>query len=458
MKKTFNKGQILKMFGAQTYGTLINTLDKLATVPLFIFFWGVDLFGEWLILRAIPSYLAVAELGFATAAANRMSVLLIHNRHQQALSYFQSTFWVLAAVSLVLVVVVSILFVLGDAREVFNFSSDVDYDLLTVVMLMLGYTLLVFQTQLLSAAYRSVGRYVSAAFITYNIRALEICLLVVVVLFGGGICDAALSYFLVRLTGIVYMASLLLWRERWLRYGFSQAKLSTIKEMLPDAAGFFAFPFGQAMSLQGGVFILAYLSSPALVALFSASRTMSRTVVQLGMQINRSVWPELTRLCAAGNREQAKIVYFIAAGSFFWLGIVAGITLLALSPYIFEIWTAGEMQSDSFLFALLITSALLNGFWYSALSILAATDNHKKVGFMYVMLSSSSMLLAYWLGVIYMDIGVAVAILVSEALMMLIVVYSSLKEVKASFSELVASIISLPVKSVMQLNKRHSRD
>jgi hypothetical protein len=57
-----------------------------------------------------------------------------------------------------------------------------------------------------------------------------------------------------------------------------------------------------------------------------------------------------------------------------------------------------------------------------------------------------------------MDIGVAVAILVSEALMMLIVVYSSLKEVKASFSELVASIISLPVKSVMQLNKRHSRD
>ena len=292
-----NKARILKMFGAQTYGTLINTLDRLATVPLFIYFWGVDLFGEWLILRAIPSYLAVAELGFATAASNRMSVLILNEKYKQALGYFQSVFLVLCFVSVLLIALVFWLFYYVDVKQLFNFSSTSgSYNLMSVAMLLLGYSLLIFQTQLLSAAYRSVGRYVTAAYITYNIRVVELLALVAVILFDGGLLGVSASYFLVRLLGAAFMAVSLLRDERWLKYGVSEARLSIVKEMTPDASGFLAFPLGQAMSLQGTIFIIAHFLSPAAVALFSISRTLSRTIVQLGMQVNRSIWPELTRL------------------------------------------------------------------------------------------------------------------------------------------------------------------
>lgn len=445
--------KILKMFGAQSYGTLINTLDKLATVPLFLFLWGLELYGEWLILRAVPAYLAIAELGFATAAANRMSALLLEDNKKLALNYFQAVFGVLCCVSVLLVVTVLTVLLNVDIRHLFNFSSADDYNLLLVVILLLGYTLLVFQTQLLSAAYRAIGQYVYAAYFTYHMRAVELLAVVLVLIFGGGLFSAALSYFIIRLCGALIMGWLLIRKAPWIKYGFSSDGLPLIREMLPDAGGFLAFPLGQAMSLQGAVFVIANLFSPAVVALFSSSRTLSRTIVQFGMQINRSVWPEMTRLCAAGEKELARNVYFNASASFVWLGGIASAVLLVLAPLIFQLWTAGQMKPDIELFALLLLAALLNGFWYSALSILAATDRHKRVAIYYIVLSTLSLPLAYFLGVELGNVGVALAIVLAEIIMLVLVLRFSLKKIEASSLQLLQAAMMMPL-NLFQIVKR----
>ena len=54
--------------GAQAFNQVVQIFVRLAEVPLLLGFWGLQLYGEWLMVATIPVYLAIADGGFAGAA------------------------------------------------------------------------------------------------------------------------------------------------------------------------------------------------------------------------------------------------------------------------------------------------------------------------------------------------------------------------------------------------------
>ena len=68
------RGRIGRALGAGAFGQAVTVLVQLASIPLFLRYWGIERYGEWLILSAIPSYLALSDLGFGSAAANEMTM------------------------------------------------------------------------------------------------------------------------------------------------------------------------------------------------------------------------------------------------------------------------------------------------------------------------------------------------------------------------------------------------
>ncbi|MEI8158789.1 MAG: hypothetical protein WCH60_18160 [Burkholderiales bacterium] len=62
------KVKLLRNLGANPYGQLITIAIQLVSVPLYLHYWGVALYGEWLILSAIPAYLALSDIGFVSVA------------------------------------------------------------------------------------------------------------------------------------------------------------------------------------------------------------------------------------------------------------------------------------------------------------------------------------------------------------------------------------------------------
>jgi hypothetical protein len=65
--------RILHGLGANAYGQLVVIIIQLAGVPILLHAWGTQLYGEWLILAAIPTYLSMADLGFSQSAGNDMT-------------------------------------------------------------------------------------------------------------------------------------------------------------------------------------------------------------------------------------------------------------------------------------------------------------------------------------------------------------------------------------------------
>ena len=49
------KSRIIRSLYATGFGQAVTVLTQLAGVPLFLHYWGVEKYGQWLVLSAIPS-------------------------------------------------------------------------------------------------------------------------------------------------------------------------------------------------------------------------------------------------------------------------------------------------------------------------------------------------------------------------------------------------------------------
>jgi hypothetical protein len=67
------KRRLLAGFGANTFSRLSTTLTQIFSVPVFLSHWGVHLYGEWILLNTIPSYLGLSDVGFGSVAGNEMT-------------------------------------------------------------------------------------------------------------------------------------------------------------------------------------------------------------------------------------------------------------------------------------------------------------------------------------------------------------------------------------------------
>lgn len=442
-----NYKKIIEMFGAQTYGTLVNTADKIFTVPLFMYFWGVHLYGEWLILRSFPSYIAIAELGFATSAANKMSEAVENEDFESASVYYKTAFMMIVLLSVAIMLISVSFYFVYDLLELFNFQSPSTYNLPVVFFLLILYAILIFQTQLLSAAYRAVGLYVRAAVITYNIRLAELVLLVIALFIGGGLVEASMAYAIARICGVLYMTIELRVKISWLHNSNSRFKWSALKEMTPSAFGFFAMPVGQAISLQGILMVISTVYSPAVVAMFSVARTLSRTLVQIGMQVNRSVWPELTRLSAIGAKDQSKKLFCNFTASTFWVSILTAICMVLSGHWIIDLWTLGKISVNQWLFFILVLSALLNGYWYSCFALLSAVEKHVATAWLYVLINVFSIFSAYYLSVFFDNIiFVAYSVLLVDFIMLILVVNKNMRILSIDFVDFLIISLIYPCK------------
>src|SRR5690349_13933161 len=80
----------MRGLGANVYGQVIIVVVQLVGVPVLLHAWGSQLYGEWLILFAIPSFLSITDLGFSQSAANDMSQKVAREERTEAVQVFQS--------------------------------------------------------------------------------------------------------------------------------------------------------------------------------------------------------------------------------------------------------------------------------------------------------------------------------------------------------------------------------
>ena len=144
---------------------LASTVIQLVQVPFFLHFWSTPVFGEWLIVNAIPSYLSFSNIGFGSVAGNEMTMAEARGDRAASLRVFQSCWWLIVLIMVLTGVAVAAAVFAVPVATLLNVHSISEHDTRWIIAY-LGVAVLLGQfEQLLQSAYRSVGRYPYGSFI-----------------------------------------------------------------------------------------------------------------------------------------------------------------------------------------------------------------------------------------------------------------------------------------------------
>jgi len=438
------RGRLIRGFGATALGPVVTAIVQIVSVPVFLHFWGVKLYGEWLIISAIPIYLALSDLGFGNVAANDMTMLVAAGDRESALETFQST-WalILMTSALVEISILSAIWFLPLTRWL-NLSSIGAPEVRLILILFSAYVLFVLQTDLITTGFRCEGNFAYGMLINNVMRLAEFTMTMILVAHGAKPLRVVAVLLAARITGTFLMSWLMLRKSPWLSYGFRFARFASIRRLVSPAIAFMAFPAGSALSVQGMMVVVGIVLGPIAVATFSTMRTLTRFGFQIIEAIKNSVWPELSAAFGAQNWDLARRLHRTACQAALWLSLAAVAFLFVAGDHIFVFWTHGRVIMDVGAFRWLLLGIVANSFWYTSSVVTIASNTHERVAALYLAGTAGALILARYLMPHFGISGAAMSLLVIDIVLGWYVVRMSLARLEDRVTDFGAALLRLP--------------
>lgn len=377
--------KLLRNISASGVTTILITGFNLLSVPIFLRFWGVQKYGEWVALNALASYFQMADVGLNSATANSLTIVYANCDNKRFTTLLSNN---IAFVSCVFLGLVGLVLVLGQSNlfgallrpEVISVS-----DINTAVILLCLQVFLGTMNNLLSGVYRAADAYAVSTMIDNGIRAVEYVIIIVGVLLAWSIKNVLLSVVIVKLVGLVakykYSKKILVYQ-----IDFKALDRRELMHTVRPSISFLMFPLSNSLIYQGPVLVANYFLGGAAVVLFTTMRSMANFTRSITDILQRSVWPEFTLLYAKSDFSRIRSLH---RGVILWsvfLIALASIVLFLLGRPLFATWT-GLTDWNTLLFVLLLLSVQTNALWSSASIVLQATNNNGELSVL-VMISA----------------------------------------------------------------------
>ena len=394
---THTRKRLLLGFGANVYGQLVVAVVQIVGVPILLHAWGTELYGEWLILFAIPSYLSLTDLGFSQSAANDMAARVARDDRNGALAVFQSLLGLVFGAAIVGILIVTVVLWLLPFGHWLHFAR-LSTDQVRWILWLLAAEVLVRLTEGSShAGFRSTGEYGLHVSIYFTTMFFQFAGIWAAALLGYGPVTAATIYIIVRCIATTSVAVLLLHRHTWLRYGLVHARLSELQRLARPALANICLPLAQAVNIQGMLLVVAAMLGPLAVVVFATLRTLTRLALQGVLTVSHALEPELAFAWGTGNKLKLRKLYLYGLGYSFWLSLAAAVALYFLGGWILALWTQDKVTMNEWLFDWLLLSTVAGAFWYGGLILRKAANLHMRAVIWYVGSSLASVAIAGFL-------------------------------------------------------------
>ena len=263
-------------------------------------YWGAHLYGEWLLISAIPAYLVLTDLGFGTAAGSDMTMRVHADDSEGAIEIFQSITLLVLFVSLFLGLLFCGAIFLLPIHRLLHFSSMSPRETRIALLFVCLNALVSIQWGGITAAYRCAGRYMLLVLSLNGIRVLEGASVLVLLVWHAGPVQLAMLMLAISLVGTGWLLFMKTRLIPWLPYGVRHVRWRRVRELWRPAISFLAFPTGGVASVQGMTMVVGLVLGPW--AWPSSTRC---ALFPPGLPINRChqepVWQELS--AAYGKRD-----------------------------------------------------------------------------------------------------------------------------------------------------------
>ncbi|MFM5023037.1 lipopolysaccharide biosynthesis protein [Aeromonas rivipollensis] len=426
MTKTSNiKNRLIKGIGANAYGQAITVLTQLVSVPLFIQHWGISIYGEWLILSALPAYLSMSDFGLGAVAGNSMVMKIAQNDKAGALVIYRSVSSFNAGMSLLILLLSTVFLSMPNMAKALGVYQLTSMEIKLVLLLLVLQILVSLQTSILSAAYRSLGRYAEGTALINTSRLIEWIMGMAMLLGGSHVIGVAAGMLAGRLLGygITYVRLQRLEPEFY--FSVNKGSSQVIKELLAPGLAFLAFPLGLALGLQGMTLVIGSVLGAVAVAQFSVLRTLSRVLVQLVNVLNQATWPEISKSYAEEDYSLANKLHLNSFRYALVLGVTTIFILSILDNRLLSYWLGKNIIIDFNVFNYIMFASFISILGQASWVVLMATNCHKRFALVFLTSSIMSILVAFYSMPYIGLLGAALSVILSESINILFSIKSA---------------------------------
>jgi O-antigen/teichoic acid export membrane protein len=430
--------------GAHVVGQALNIVYQLIGVPIFLWAWGTERYGEWLLLTAVPSFLSMSNVGFCSAAASQMAIYNGRNDRPSALLCFQAAWTIVVILSLAMLITACSLFGISD--KYLTLFRDIGPDELRYTGIVLTLQIIAIQVAMLfDAGFRSVGL-TSRGIHWINIYRLA----TFIACMGGlGLKASVLSVaaaMAISQSVVVFAMRIDLYRTTpWLALRLTRGIAGEFGRLTVSGFAFMAFPLGQSLRNQGVLLMLGIATNPPTVVLYSALRTLTNSVFQSIRTLQRAFLPELSVAYGSGDLSLLRKLHRSISQLSLFLVSISSAALLLFGEALFLFWTRGQLQFDYTLFVLLLAAGILSSLWNANLAVAMSINAHRRQSLVHIVATCLGLALCFVLIRAHGIAGAAIAILLIDLTMLVSVVPHTLLLTGDRWTSFLRSHLSLPV-------------
>ncbi|HEX4155808.1 MAG TPA: lipopolysaccharide biosynthesis protein [Acidobacteriaceae bacterium] len=423
---------------------LASSIIQFVQIPILFHYWTIQLNGEWMILTAIPSYLSFSNIGFGSVAGNEMTMLMARQDQEEALSVFQSCWWLISIVLGVIGLAMCVALYTLPVADMLHLTS-IDNSDARWILFWLGLAVLLGQLeQLQQSAYRCIARYSYGNMLRTGFSLLAFAIQLVPVILGYGPRTTAKVFALANIAVTLIMCVIVRRDIPWISYGWSHASFAEIKRLARPAIAFMGFPLGNALNLQGTLLAVGYALGPVDVAIFGTARTVSRVALQVVQMVNNTVWPELSIAFGAGNIELVRTLHRRAVQLALFISMSVVVVVAIFGPTFLHHWTQGKVPPSTGLVSLLLVVVVFYSLWSTSSTLVSAINQHERLAVLYTIATGLTVVLTYFAGRSYGLYGAAASLLLSEVIMDIYVLPSALRVAHDTWSGFLPSLLHYP--------------
>ncbi|MGR4930967.1 lipopolysaccharide biosynthesis protein [Bradyrhizobium sp. CAR08] len=386
-------------------------IGQLILPPALLAWWGSDRYGEWLFITSLPTLLAVADLGFADAAASQMTMEIARGQRSEAIRIFQTI------LAMTLFVCVGLIAAATPVLYLDHFEIGrvrLNADALAALYLVACYSSLLIVSRLFLASLRAGQHYAESTLVYDAIQFLEGVAILWAAYEGKSFFVCALLYVCIRVGNIGYLIFLISRRMSWLSWGFEAFDLGTFRQLFAPALAAMAMPIALALNFQGMIWIAGSTMGPAAAAVLATVRTASRVVIQLVGIFSRAAMPIYSASVAVNNQRSRDVIDRIMRLLLLFLLLPGCLAFGLFGRDLVGIWTHGHLNPPSTFVWLTAIGALFHGCWAFSANLLVSINRHVRFGFAVVVVTCIITPMAWPAAKLFGLDGIAVTLIVLE--------------------------------------------
>ncbi|MCE4566488.1 MATE family efflux transporter [Maribellus sp. CM-23] len=437
------KNPIVKNFGANVFGIVINLFNQIILVPFFLRYWGTDLYSDWLVISAFSTFLLMTDLGLNTVISNQFSLEYSRGNISMCTKLLLNNIFFIISIGIIILssIIISARFV--DISKFFDLhvlESDI------ALKIILALSLMVFLNMLngsLNAIYRARSLASRGVIFDNLTRLIEVMILFTGIVAKWNILFIVWIYVIPKfvLLFLKYADA-----QKFFKFKikfYNNLDLSLLKQFVKPSIFFMSFPVGNAIIIQGYTLLVNKFFGASDLVLFTTTRTMVNFIKTAMGSIATAVWPEFT--LAFGKKDYSKVrkIHRLSVAISFTIAILISIFLIFFGEWIYTIWTNGAIVFDRKLMLAFILVLITNNFWYSSSVTLMATNNHLRLGLYYILTSILAIGIARSIVQFNSLIYLVLSLLIMDTILSIYTINASLKLTQDSFSRIYKDITQI---------------